>query len=230
MTGRISFCRQSANIAVLLVLLPAVARAQSSRDVPHAGQIQMDVGFAWTGGYSPNALAATETSNPSVRTSPLTLFDASPKVGNAPGLAAHLGVYLTPRWSVEGGFQFARPKLTVRATNDFEAAADTTIQEVVTQYLIEGSVLYQFARLRSGRGSPFVVGGAGYLRDVDEDAAHVETGTEVHAGGGFMYWLGRNAGLRVEGRMSARSHSIDVGAESKRRIVPTVLGTFAYRF
>jgi hypothetical protein len=203
------------------------------RDVPHGGSIEVDGGMIWSAGYSTGTAQANETRNPSTGSSPLTLFQADGRLGAAIGADARLGVYLSPRWAVEGGFQFARPELTVRTSQDFESAPATSITERLSEYLIEGSLLYHFAALASGRGGPFVSGGGGYLRELDSGNASVHTGNEIHGGGGFKYWFSggaHRAGLRIEGRVSSRTSTVDFASDNKRRIVPTVLAEFAYLF
>lgn len=222
-----------AAIAVLLSL-PSVALAQSvGRGVPHGGSVEIAGGMVWSAGYSTGTAPANLTRNPSTGSSPLTLFQADGRLGGTIGADVRLGVYLSPRWAVEGGFQFARPELSVHTSQDFESAPATSATERISQYLIEGSVLYHFASLASGRGGPFVSGGGGYLRELDSGNASVQTGNEIHGGGGFKYWFsgGANrAGLRIEGRVSSRTSTVDFESDKKRRIVPSVLAEFAYMF
>jgi hypothetical protein len=146
----------------------------------------------------------------------------------APGASVQLGLYLSGRVSVEAGLDYSRPILRASVTDDFEGAPDTPVDGVVVTYLARGSLLYHFGR---GRFVPFVAGGGGYLRQIDEANADVVTGNEVHAGGGLKYWLGtggRRLGFRIDAGMSARSKS--VAFEQKRRIVPTVGAGLAFQF
>jgi hypothetical protein len=227
--------RPSAVAAIAILLsLPSIVFAQTSaRDVPHGGSIEIGGGMIWSGGYSTGNAPANLTRNPSTGSSPLTLFQTDGQLGGTIGADVRLGVYLSPRWAVEGGFQFTKPELSVRTSQDFESAPATTITERISQYLIEGSVLYHFAPLASGRGGPFVSGGGGYLRELDSGNASLQTGNEIHGGGGFKYWFssGANrAGLRIEGRVSSRTSTVDFESDNKRRIVPTILADFAYLF
>ena len=98
----------------------------------------------------------------------------------------------------------------------------------VTSYLMGGSLLYHFG---DGRIVPFVSGGGGYLRQLNENNADLLTGTEIHAGGGVKYWIGTGAhrlGLRLEAQASARSKG--VAFEQKRRLLPTVVGGISFLF
>lgn len=215
-------------------MLPSVALAQRlRREAPHPGSTELDIGVLWTGGYSAGTIPATETSNPSVSPTPLTLFKTDERLAGGIGADARIGVYLSRKWAVEGGLQFSRPKLIARTTGDFESAPDTSVEEVVTQYLVDGSLLYQFASLANGRGAPFISGGGGYFRQLDAGGVSVQTGNEIHGGAGLRYWFGHGIhrfGLRVESRVSARSGSVDLQNANKRRIVPTVSAGLAYLF
>lgn len=212
-----------------LVAVPALASAQPYLGAagPVAGRVEVSGGATWTGGYDAGSGTAIETRNPTTGTSPLTLFNADANVLSGTGVEGRVGVFLSPRLAVEGTFQFARPVLRARLTDDFEGAAPVRADDAVTSYLFGGSVLYHFA---TGRFVPFVAGGGGYLRQLHEGGTLAVTGPEVHGGGGFKYWLGgaRRFGVRVDAQASSRSKS--VGFEEKRRIVPSVVGGISYLF
>jgi hypothetical protein len=161
-------------------------------------------------------------------TTPLTLFAVNGEMLSAPGAAAQLGLFLSSRVSVEGAFQYSRPILRARITDDFEGAADTDVDGVVVTYLAQGSLLYHFG---GGRLVPFVSGGGGYLRQIDDENSDVVSGTEIHAGGGLKYWFGsggRRVGLRFDAGVSARSKS--VAFEQKNRILPSAGAGIAFQF
>ena len=219
----------AAVVLAAAVALPAIASAQGSGgDVPHAGTFEISGGVQSTGGYRFDTALANETRNPSTGADPLTLFQGEPQVTKGIGVAAHLGIFVSARWSVEGGVQVTRPSLRVRTSGDFEGAADTTAESPLTEYVVDGSLLYHF-----GRGSfvPFALAGGGYVRQVLEDASMIDTGNEVHGGGGLKYWFGnRRFGLRAEARASSRSGGVSLDPSSKRRFVPTFSAGAAYLF
>ena len=135
---------------------------------------------------------------------------------------------MSRRVSVEGTFDYSRPVLRGLVTSDFESAARTPDDGVVITYLVGGSLLYHFG---GGRFVPFVSGGGGYLRQIDDDNADVVTGNEIHAGGGLKYWLGtggRRLGFRIDAGMSARSKS--VAFEQGGDVVPTFVAGIAFQF
>jgi hypothetical protein len=208
---------------ILFLLVPAAAGAQ---EVPHRGTWELGGGAAFTRGYDAGSADATITRPGS--STPLTLFAVKGDMLSAPGASVQLGLYLSGRVSVEGALDYSRPVLRSLVTDDFEGAPDTSVDGVVVTYLARGSLLYHFGR---GRFVPFVSGGGGYLRQIDDANANVITGNEVHAGGGLECWLGtggRRMGFRLDARMSARSKS--VAFEQKRRIVPTVGAGIAFQF
>ena len=217
-------------VMVFVVALPAAAAAQPyiGATGPHRGTLEVGGGGVWTGGY--DALGETDATltRPAAGSPPLPLFAVSARMLSAPGAAAHVGVFLGRRMSAEAAFHYSRPIVRARLTKDFELAPDTDADEIITSYLVGGSLLYHFGE---GRIVPFVSGGGGYLRQLHEANAELLTGTEVHAGGGVKYWLGTGAhrfGLRVEGAASARSKSVTF--VQKRRILPSVTAGLSYQF
>jgi hypothetical protein len=216
-------------LAAALIAWPALAAAQTyvGRTGPSAGRVEISGGAAWTGGYDAGSSTALETRNPTTGTGPLTLFNTDSEVLPAAGVEARIGVFLGSRLAVEGIFQYTRPTLRTRVTDDFEGAAPLSADDAVTSYLFGGSLVYHFG---SGRFVPFVAGGGGYLRQLHEGGTLAVTGPEVHGGGGFKYWMGaaRRFGVRVDAQVSSRSES--VGFEEKRRILPAFAGGITYLF
>ncbi|CAN5689936.1 hypothetical protein BH18ACI5_BH18ACI5_05230 [soil metagenome] len=212
-----------------LTVIPADAQF-IGRPTPRRGTLEFSGGALFHGGSDQPNLAATLTRNPTTGSSPLELFNADVELKPAFGLQARLGVYLTPRISIEGGVDVARPKLEVRLTDDFEAAADETASETLTSYVFTGSVLYHFGA-PAKRVHPFVMGGAGHVRDLHEGSDLVATGLEYHGGAGVKWWLGKGrpkAGIRGDIGVSVREGGY--GTEDGRRIVPTAGFSFAYLF
>lgn len=217
-------------MAVLAMLLPAFASAQPylGTSAPRAGSLEISGGVVWTAGYDAGSRDATESRNSATGGEPLTLFSSSARVSPAAGIEGRAGVYLGARVSAEAAFQFSRPSLRVTLGDDFENATAKEAVGGLSSYLIGGSVLYHFGR---GRVVPFVMGGAGYLRQLDEDNAEVLTGNELHGGGGVKVWFGTGQsrfGVRLDARASSRSRS--AGFEQKRRVLPVVGAGLVYLF
>ena len=204
----------------------ASAQPYMGKTSPQAGSVEIGGGVIWTGGFQAGDRNATET--PNGNGSPFTLFTTTSEVMGAIGADAKIGVYLGQRVSVEGSLQYNKPTLQTQIADDFENAPPLTAKATLSSYLVGGSVLYHFG---SGTVVPFVSGGAGYLRQLQEDAADALTGTEFHGGGGVKVWFGTGArrfGLRIDAQASSRSKSI--AFEQKRRVVPTAGIGITYLF
>lgn len=212
--------------AVIFCCAPVSAQTYPGSTAP--GRIEIGGGIVWTGGYEAGSLDATESANSSTGGSPLTLFTTRSRVPAATGVDARVAYYFGSRFSAEGLFQFSQPKLRVKTDDDFENAVATEVVGTVSSYLFGGSLVYHFG---SGKVVPFILGGGGYLRLLDEDYAEVISGNEAHAGGGVKIWLGSGAtrlGLRVEAQLSSRSKS--PGFEDKRRALPAMSAGLLFRF
>ena len=218
------------------ITLVALAMAQTCeaqvfvrRETPRKGSIEVSGGGVYQGGKDLSNQAATLTRNPTTGTGPLQLFTADTSLEPVFGGQFRIGYYLSRAIAVEGGVQYARPRLEVSLSNDFESAPAIVASESVTSYLFTGSLLYHF-----GSGSalkPFVLGGAGQVRDLHAGDELIETGVEYHAGGVIKSWFGRGRrkfGIRIDALVSIRDGG--VGAEEDRRTVPTASFSLAYLF
>ena len=223
--------RASAFAVILFTATPCVAQVYVGRPSPRAGSVEVSGGALMAGGKDLPDLAATLTRNPGTGTGAFELFQSDAVLTAAPGALARVGVYISPRLAVEGGVQFARPKVEVRLSADFEEAGPTTASETVTSYLFTGSLLYHFGRPQATL-RPFLTGGGGHVRDVHAGSNVVDTGMEFHAGAGFKWWLkrGRRSKLGLRGDVVASFRDGGVGAEDGRRMVPTAAVSLAYLF
>lgn len=216
-------------LLIALVLAFAGARAAAAQvsigtDSARRGSIEVGGGGMWSPGFETGTSTAqlTRSGQTSER---FDLFTTEGEVNGFPGAHARIGVYLSETISVEGGLRFAKPELAYRLSGDAESAPETTATEVISHYVFDGSVLFHFnqASFASGRGVPFVSGGAGYVRELHEGNELVENGNEFHVTGGIKYWVGssRRFGLRVEAGVSSREKGFD--KEEGRRMLPLVL-------
>jgi hypothetical protein len=220
---------------------PAAAEAQTRRapprpprpprPTPHAGSWELSGGLLWQGGFDLGSADADLTRNPTTGTGPLAEFSSASTLGAGIGLQARITRYLSNRLAVEGGLRLTRPVLTIELTNDFESAPDVDADETLTQYVIDGSVVWHFQPFHRGRAVPFVAAGAGYIRDLHEGNALAETGTEYHALAGLKWWFSsrpRRLGLRAEGGLSIRDGGFDF--KDGRRTVPVAAASLVYIF
>lgn len=192
--------------ALLLPVWPAAAQARK-------GSWEIAPGAIWFGGADLGRSVATLEQPGGGE---FVLFETETRLEDAFGPAVTLSVYLAPRLAVEAGFSYARPDMSTRVTDDAEGAEPVTATIGLQQYLIEGNVRWYLARSRAG-WRPFIRAGGGYLRQLDDSSAHVETGRSGQAGLGFERAFRerdagrlRRVGLRLDARVLARSGGFDV--------------------
>jgi hypothetical protein len=226
------------SVLVLLAAAPIVeAQARpaqpvrSARSTPHAGSWELSGGLEWQGGFDLGQRNAELTRNPGAGTGPYDLFTSESSLRPAAGVQAHVAGYLTSRLAVEGGVRITRPVLRVDLTADAESAPDQAAEERITQYVIDGSVVWHLARSPQGRAVPFVAAGGGYVRDLHAQSQLVETGSEMHATAGVKWWFSsrpRRLGIRGEAGVSLRDGGFDF--RKGRRAVPIASASLAYLF
>ena len=105
--------------------------------------------------------------------------------------------------------RYSRPTLETRISGDVEDVPTVTASADLARYIVEVSGVVHLTRFGFGRsGVPFLLGGAGYLRELDDEKALAETGRVYHAGGGFKYLfssrprgLVKGFGIRADARL-----------------------------
>lgn len=144
------------------------------------------------------------------------LFRADTSLDGAIGAGGTVSFYVTPRLAAEAAFSYARPSMSTRVTGDAENAPSITSEIGLQQYLVEGNLRWYLARSR-GAWRPFVRAGGGYLRQLDDSSAHVETGATLQAGIGVDRAFRERAsgrlrrmGLRLDARALGRQGGFDV--------------------
>ena len=144
------------------------------------------------------------------------LFKTDTTLEGAIGPAVSLSFFVTNRLAIEAAFSYSRPGAATRVSGDAEDAPEVTSEIGLQQYLIEGNLRWYLARSR-GAWRPFLRGGGGYLRQLDDSSAHVETGTTIQAGLGVDRAFRertsgrlRRIGVRLDARAIARSGGFDV--------------------
>jgi hypothetical protein len=207
-------------VALLGVLLPGSAWAQalqpSSSGPFRPWSIEVDAGVLWSSGIDFGSTTASITAN-QTPAADYPLFETAADLAAAPGFEGRIGLRITRTIGVEGAFQYSRPTLETRITGDVENAPAVTASVDLSRYVIDVSGVVHLTGFRIGRsGMPFVLGGVGYLRELDPAQALAETGRLYHAGGGFKYlFTSRSHGL-VKGfgvRGDARLYFKDGGYE-----------------
>jgi hypothetical protein len=224
-----------AGITMTLALLPAAASAQARYEpnTPRRGSAEVSGGLIWSGAMDFGTRTADETRNINTGNGAFTLFSTASRVPAVAGGQAHLGVYLSRAFEIEGGVQYLRPKLSTRISGDTEQAPDITVTETMARYVVDGSLLVHLTGLSfaGGKGMPFLIGGGGYIRELHTGNELIETGSEYHAGAGVKLWFSdrpRRLGIRADVGASIRDQGIDFG--TGRRTVPTAGVSLTYLF
>lgn len=111
------------------------------------------------------------------------LFVTGARLTRAPLVEGRLGVRLSSAWSVEVGVGVAQPQFEVAISGDVEGVPGVTATSRLTQVTADAAVMY---RRQGRRVTPFVLAGAGYLRQLDDPRTTVETGAIYFGGGGAI--------------------------------------------
>jgi len=211
-----------------LVLLIGTSAVQA-QDAPalRRHRFVLDGGVVWSGSYSIGDVDAKLRSNaPGSAPPPFTLFAASSEVGGVPSVSARMGFTLSSQVMIEGGGSFGMPRVVTMISRDIETNPQTLEGEQLRQYVIDGALLWHLPLRLAPRVRPFVIGGAGYLRQLHEARTMVETGQLYYAGIGARYWIrggsgtARSFGLRTDLRANVRRGGIDFA--NKTRVFPAV--------
>jgi hypothetical protein len=189
------------------------------------GSIEVAAGVLWLGGIDFGSPTAGITASGTAAAN-YPLFRTASQLRAGPAYEGRIGVRLTRMIGVEGAFQYAQLPLETRITGDVESAPTLTASNDLARYIVEVSGVLHLTRFRFGAsGSPFLLGGAGYLRELDESQALAETGRVYHAGGGFKYLFSERAhglikglGLRADARIYFRHGGFELeDGDSLRR-------------
>ncbi|MFA5907845.1 MAG: hypothetical protein WC815_03610 [Vicinamibacterales bacterium] len=210
----------------MLLVGAGTAHAQDAPAL-RAHRVVLDGGVVWSGGYAIGDVNAHLRRNATGSTStPFTLFSASSDVSRTPSVTVRVGFTLTPHLVIEGGGSFGRPRVGFAISQDPEAGAQRIDGEQLQQYVFDGALVWHLPLRLGSRARPFVIGGAGYLRQLHEERTLVETGQIYYAGLGARYWIRggdgsrRSLGLRADLRANARRGGIDF--ENRVRLFPTL--------
>lgn len=222
-------------ISVVCLGAAGVVHAQVSvpvPDQPRRGSVELGGGLLWAGGFDVESLPALLTANAGNQAPAVTLFGTETRVGSIAGLQGRVGLFISSTVSLEAGVGVSRPIVGVRVFDDFEDAPPLMIEQTMTRYTFDGSILLHPRRWASagGRATPFIIAGAGYLRELHEGRELVETGRSYHAGAGLRYWLTqgrRRLGLRGDALLVVRDGAY---AGESRRPHAAVGATLTYLF
>jgi len=225
-----AFAKGFGETGLCAALVLALAVTSFAQEAPQLrdNRVTINAGITWLGGYDVGTSTAQLRGNGTGSTAPpFTLFKADSHFSTATAPELRVGVSLTPRLTIEGGASLSHPRIGVSITGDPETVVQELRGEELQQYVFDGGLSWQPPIQMGRRLAPFVIAGAGYLRQLHEDRTLAETGRIYYAGGGARYWLrgghdrSRPIGLRSEFRINVRSNGIDF--EDKMRTYPTFL-------
>lgn len=176
---------------VCLACQPGTAHAQSAGPALRPWRPVVGVAGTWLGAQDLGRVEATtrRASVGAATPAPFVLFTTESTLGAAAGGEVTLTLPVSARWAVSLTGATARPTLTTAISADAEGAPNAEASEQVADYVVTAALLYQLPRLGGARARPYVTAGAGYLRQLHEDNALVETGRTWHGGAGVRWWL-----------------------------------------
>jgi len=210
-------------VAIAIAAGAPRASAQGQAPFLRTHGVELDAGALWLGSVDFGTSDATLTANQSAR-APYTLFKTSSSLRPAAGVEGRLGFHLTRVLGVEAAFGYAQPSLETTVTADVEGARDTTAREQLSQFAVDVSGVAHLWTLQFKRAVPFVLAGAGYLREVHAGNLLEESGHTYHVGGGVKLPLVvrrgfvRALGLRLDARAVFRSGGADLEASRPTRL------------
>lgn len=211
----------------VLAVQPAAAQsAKTASKAPGPPRFELRLGGVWSSGLGLGDREALLTRNTVPTGGDTPLFATSTDLAASLAFDGRLGVVLGPDWRIVAGFSYGRPELRTTISGDVEQRTEAVAVDTFDEYIVDGSIVWSPRRWRfgGGRGVPFVLGGAGYLRQLLSERAVAETGQTYHAGGGVAWGFGRAAstgprwGLDAEARLTWRVGGVDV--EDKARLAP----------
>jgi hypothetical protein len=223
----------------LLLLLVGLtgARAASAQTEPMTGRFEAGVMAMWLGSEDLGERDAELVRN--VSTTPFPLFTASGSRSPAPAFFGTFGYRLTPLISVEGSAAFSQADLEISIRDDVEGAPSATFDgERLTTYTFSGSAIVRLPVRWRARVWPYLLGGAGYRRELHEDRAELDQGLEIHGGGGVRWLLSsppprpprrlKGTGVRIEARVT--QHRDGFTLDRPNRVFVSVGGGVFFMF
>lgn len=207
-------------------LVPSAASAQGVTP----GRLELSGGLRWIGPVRFGSVDANETT---LGGGARPLFSTDTRLDASVGAGATVSYRVARALRVEGAVAYNPTGLSTRITGDTEGVANTVARAPVTQFLLEAGLLVEAPR--RGKLTPFVTGGAGYLRQLNDGRTLVETGRSYYAGAGLYYVRASAHPRRVKAigaRVDLRAVFLrdGVAPDSTIRGVPAVTAALFARF
>jgi hypothetical protein len=189
-----------------------------------AGRLQVGVGVGWIGGA---ALGEQPANLRTASGGPYRLFESETDLASSGSFEARVGILVSRRYGVEGRVAISKPELQSVITSDAEATGSFTAAETVDHYV------FRLPELEGMGLTPFASAGAGYVRQLHEEQALVETGHLFYVGGGFTRPLfSRSQGLiramsvRADLRLNLLYLELDEGSRQQGSVSGSLVLTF----
>ena len=194
------------------------------------GRLQVGAGIGWLGG---SAFGEQPADLRTASGGPYRLFQSETDLASSGSFEARVGILLSRRYGVEGRVAMSKPELQAVVTSDAEATGSFTIAETVDHYAFDGGVIVRLPELEGMGLTPFASAGAGYVRQLHEGQALVESGHLFYVGGGFTRPLfSRSQGLvramsvRADLRLNLFYLELDEGSRQQGSISGSLVLTF----
>jgi hypothetical protein len=191
--------------------------------------VEVTGGLSWTGGARLGAADATlRTNDPS--STPYPVFASRTRLGHAMPVQAGVAWAMGRRFAVEARASMGHPTLETIVSADIEGAAGVVATDRLDAYRFDGGVAFHWPERRFAGFTPFVTGGAGYLRLRHDGRLLIEDAVTYHAGGGVRRRLWdaprgvvTSWALIGEGRVHVMPDGISVAAGHVRTVSMSVL-------
>jgi len=212
-------------VVIMLAAPPTTASAQFS---PRPGSFEVGGGVVYIGGSAVGTARATETRNQTGTADPLILFETDARLQSAVGIGAHVGFNLTSGIAIESAVTYSRPSIRTSISNDFERSPDLVISDSsLQQYFFDLGVIVHLRALHLGsRGLPFMSASIGYLRQVTDERASIDSGRVYQIGGGLKQMLTGGVGLRFDARLGIRDGGLTLDDQTHHRFFVAGAGAF----
>jgi hypothetical protein len=197
------------------------------------GRVEIGAGIKRTAEMSLRAADAEETSASGGR---FRLFASETVLEPVTSVEGRVAVQLTRMIQVGVAGSYATARLATRLSSDTENIPNVTAQERLSQWTVAGEMTAELPAWKIGAGAtPFLVAGAGYLRELHEGRTLSEQGRFYDVGGGLNVALRtapraavKSVGIRVDAR--ARLRTGGVAFDDRVRVTPAVGASFFARF
>jgi hypothetical protein len=227
--------RRLALAAAVVLLAPLAAAAQA----PRPRSLEVSFGAVALGPVDFGSHRATLTAN-QASAPEVTFFDTETELGTGTGFDGRVAFNITRSLAAEAGFVWTRATLESRITSDIENIPSVTLVQDLDTYFVEGSAVWHLNQwsFAGRRGLPFVAGGIGYLRQLDDEALLTDDpGAVYHAGGGVKVLFQqkprgfiRGLGVRADARVYFLTSGVELDESRQRQTRWAVSGSALVRF